>query len=253
MLVKELIKMFRDMFLLVDELRAMDRNTEVTMKNVPPSAKKYFESISLWKLRGVGPAKAVELWRAGVRLTNLRQHKALLPEAAQLALKYQPLEKIPHEMVHKIYEEFVPKEEIRRCELVGSYRRNKPTSGDVDILYVTSKDDLQRFLDRVKTLHGDRWILYAQGPSKISGFFRSHLATVEVDLWLATRENKHAMLLYATGSREHNLKMRFVAKHKNMKLSQYGLFDSKGHLIPTRTERDIFRLLNIPYRAPEER
>lgn len=259
MLVKELIRLFKEFWIDTTELKLLNKTDEVTHsylvhnKISKPLIKK-FDSIPLWNVRGLGPASAVELWEKGVRPDNLEKYKTLLPEITQLSLKYKPLERIPHDLVTKISSVFIPTGEKGKCTIVGSYRRNKPTSGDVDILYVTSKDDLQRFLDKLATTHGKKWILFAQGPSKISGLFRyTPKITVEIDLWIATPENFGAMLLYSTGSKLFNIRMRFIAKHKKMKLNQYGLFDEHGILVPTKSERDIFDRLNMKWRAPAER
>lgn len=261
MIVKELIKLLKENWIDATEILPLDRATEVTKAflvkskiSKPVIAK--FESIPLWSVRGIGPVLAVELWAKGVRPGNLEKHKALLPDQTKLVLKYKPLERIPHDLVTKIAAKFIPTGEKTKCVIVGSYRRLKPTSGDVDILYSTKKDDLQRFLDKLVEVHGKNWILFAQGPSKIAGIFcfeDPKPIAVEVDLWIATPDNKHSMLLYATGSKLFNVRMRAIAKRKGMKLNQYGLFDSTNKIIPTKTERDIFDHLQMDWKKPEER
>lgn len=256
MLVKDLIKIFRDEWIPgTDLLKTLDRSAEVTRHMIESlgDAKllEYYDSMPLWPIRGIGPAKARELWAAGVRPGNLARHKRLLPESTLLALEYNPMSKIPHDLVTEIAAKFIPPDEKKRCEIVGSYRRLKPTSGDVDILYWGP--DLQKFLDKLAAQHGSRWILFAQGPSKIAGIFKySPTRAVEVDLWIADSETYPAMLLYSTGSKEFNVRMRYIAKYRGYKLNQYGLWDLKtGKKVPgLKTERDIFRALEMKYRAP---
>ena len=82
-----------------------------------------------------------------------------------------------------------------------------------------------------------------------------------LDLRLIPYECYHSSTLYFTGSDEHNKKMRNVAIAKGMKLSEYGLFEnSNGEAevadakpLAVQSEQDIFKLLDMPYAAPEER
>ncbi|MBA7703078.1 hypothetical protein ES703_111860 [subsurface metagenome] len=46
--------------------------------------------------------------------------------------------------------------------------------------------------------------------------------------------------------------MRVVAKKKGFKLTQHGLF-KKGKRVAGRTEREIYKALGRPWKAPEER
>lgn len=71
-------------------------------------------------------------------------------------------------------------------------------------------------------------------------------------------------LLYFTGSAHFNRSMRALAKTKGMSLSEHalstavvrdtrGLKVGSGQVLPTPTEKDVFRLLGLPYREPAER
>lgn len=256
MLVRDLIRTFRNEWIDTSSLEKLDKKSEVTRSllqraGVDAKTLLYYDSMPLWRVRGIGPSKAAELWRRGVRPDNLEKYRDLLPEVTLLALKFKPMERIPHDLVTKIADQFVPAGEKSKYVVVGSYRRNKPTSGDIDILY--TGDDLQRFLDRLAAAHGDRWAIAAQGPSKIAGFFRfAPRRSVEVDIWLTDKGDKHAMMLFSTGSKLFNVRMRYIAKRQGYKLNQYGLWRD-GMLVPTKSERDIFDKLGMRYRRPEER
>lgn len=71
-------------------------------------------------------------------------------------------------------------------------------------------------------------------------------------------------LLYFTGSAHFNRSMRALAKTKGMSLSEHALSTAvvrnsqgvkvaPGQMLPTPTEKDVFRLLGLPYREPAER
>jgi hypothetical protein len=116
MLVRELIKIFKENWIDVEPLTKLDKKAEITRKmlvdaDIPAKTLLYYDSMPLWKVRGIGPAKAAELWAAGVRPGNIHRHKSLLPETTILALKYKPLERIPHDLV---------------TEVAGAVKRNFP-------------------------------------------------------------------------------------------------------------------------------
>ncbi|NQS99730.1 MAG: PHP domain-containing protein, partial [Candidatus Omnitrophica bacterium] len=58
--------------------------------------------------------------------------------------------------------------------------------------------------------------------------------------------------LYFTGSKEHNIKLRKLAKKKGLKINEYGLF-RKNKCLVGRTEAEIFNKLKLPFIAPELR
>jgi DNA polymerase/3'-5' exonuclease PolX len=261
MLVRELIKIFKEEWLPVDSLLRLDKKTEVTrhlLETCDKDTLLAWDSMPLWRVRGIGPKRAMALWAQGVRPGNLRRHLKLLPDATRVALQYPVMERIPRRLVEQAFLAWVPPGEKGHCIVVGSYRRGKPTSGDVDILY--SGKDFDAFMSKLERHLGDRWRLMARGPSKVAGIFSlTPRAAVEVDIWITTPETRAYMLLYATGSKEHNVKMRFIAKHRGYKLNQYGLFKDLGQgkfsekSLPAKTEREIFDHLKMAWKKPEDR
>lgn len=47
--------------------------------------------------------------------------------------------------------------------------------------------------------------------------------------------------------------MRQIAKKKGLKLSEYGLSDENGNILKVKSERDIFKHLDIEYLPPKLR
>ena len=64
-------------------------------------------------------------------------------------------------------------------------------------------------------------------------------------------------LLYFTGSYSFNIYMRRIALQKKLSLSEYGFKDKNNKFIDTsdviKSEKDIFKYLEIPYVLPENR
>lgn len=135
---------------------------------------------------------------------------------------------------------------VEKAEVAGSYRRQKETVGDIDILAVT--DSAEQVSEAISQLPIVRNVV-ARGDTKISFDLQNGL---RVDVRLVSREQWGAALLYFTGSKEHNIAMRKVAIKKGWKLNEYGLF--KGDkVVASREEEDIYKALGLRYYEPHER
>jgi len=95
--------------------------------------------------------------------------------------------------------------------------------------------------------------VYSIGKMKSSMIVQFPEANVKIDLFRATKTNFAAMLLYSTGSKEFNIMTRKVAKKLGLKLNQNGIFDAKGKRFPTKTEKDLFKILKLDYLEPHKR
>jgi DNA polymerase/3'-5' exonuclease PolX len=117
----------------------------------------------------------------------------------------------------------------------GSYRRCKETVGDIDIV-VTNREE---YLQNVNILD----FIIVSGEQKTSGLKVCRQVDIRIGDW--------ATILYLTGSKEHNIKMRSIAKSKSLTLNEYGLFLSNGTRLDSgKTEEEIFALLDIEYVQP---
>jgi len=135
-----------------------------------------------------------------------------------------------------------------RVSIAGSTRRMKETIGDVDIL-ATSKSP-EKVIDFFAKMPNVAQVL-AKGPTKSSIRLKEGL---QVDLRVMNDEIFGAALLYFTGNKEHNIILRRIAIEKNLKLSEYGLFDKKTNkLVAGKTEEEVYKRLGMDYIEPELR
>jgi len=135
---------------------------------------------------------------------------------------------------------------VDRLEIAGSYRREKETVGDIDIL-VTTKSP-QEVSDSIAKLPIIRDVI-AHGEKKLSFNVKNGL---RVDVRFVKASQWGSALLYFTGSKEHNISMRKVAIKKGWKLSEYGLFEDEK-VIASKEEKDIYKALELEYCEPKER
>jgi DNA polymerase (family 10) len=128
----------------------------------------------------------------------------------------------------------------------GSLRRGRETVGDLDLL-VTGHDHAS-IADHFVKFPGIAAIL-AKGEDKVSVKLKNDL---QVDVRLIERSAYGAALHYFTGSKEHNVAMRDLAKRRGWKLNEYGLFQGEK-ILASRTEEEIFAKLGLPWIPPELR
>src|SRR5271157_361886 len=131
-------------------------------------------------------------------------------------------------------------------EVCGSIRRRKEIVRDIDILVAgTNPKKLSAHFLKLPEVED----VIAEGETKTS--VRLNLG-IEADLRVVSKEAYPYALMYFTGSKEHNVKLRGIAKKKNLKLNEYGLF-TNGDSILLRTEAEIYKHLGLSYIPPELR
>ena len=74
---------------------------------------------------------------------------------------------------------------------------------------------------------------------------------LQVDLRVIAREAWGAAMIYFTGSKAHNIRIREMAVRKGLKLNEYGLFRAKtGKLLAAESEEIVYERLGLPYIEP---
>jgi DNA polymerase (family 10) len=139
---------------------------------------------------------------------------------------------------------------IEKIELAGSYRRGRETVGDLDILVVSQ--DSNEIMDRFALLP-DLASVTARGDTKMS--IRIHTG-FQIDLRVVPAESFGAALQYFTGSKDHNVIVRGMARQRGLKINEYGVFRVDGDeetYLAGASESDVYATLNLPYFAPEVR
>ncbi len=186
---------------------------------------------SLAKLPGMGQKK-VENIKKGLELYEK------MSERIPLGLAYPLVQEVIGEM-----EKFPAVRSISAC---GSFRRMKETVGDIDILCTGS--DGRGIIDRFVHLPGITRVL-AAGETKGSVIFRDRY---QVDLRVVPKESYGAALQYFTGSKQHNIHLRTIAKGLGLKISEYGVFRGEDR-IGGEEEEDVYRALGLCWVPPELR
>ncbi len=152
-----------------------------------------------------------------------------------------------------------------KFEVAGSLRRGAETIGDIDILVAAknSEDVAETF----RTLPIVDQVL-AAGATKSSVRLKAkdsagatHL--LQADLRVVPAESLGAALMYFTGSKHHNVRLRELALKQGLTLNEYGLFpDDEDETPPQqrgvkpvagKTESDVYEALGVALVPPELR
>jgi len=186
------------------------------------------------KLQGIFgiKEKTIENIQKGIALVKKGKELMTLAQAMAVAEEFSgALKKLP---------------EVKEMAFAGSLRRQKETVRDVDILVISDKPS--KVMSAFTKIPSVKDIL-AEGETKSSVRTKSD---VQVDCRVVEPKSFGAALLYFTGSKNFNIKLRQLAIRKGLKINEYGMF-RKNTFVAGRTEEEIFKKLGMVYIEPEMR
>ena len=136
---------------------------------------------------------------------------------------------------------------VQQAEFAGSLRRWRSTIGDLDL--VAACEDPNALMAAF-TGHPEVERVLGQGENKSSIELKSGL---KLQLWIQPAANFGSLLQYATGSKEHNVRLRELALKQGWSLSERGLTSPDGKLVSYPDEESLYQALNLPWITPELR
>ncbi len=136
---------------------------------------------------------------------------------------------------------------VIKAEPAGSLRRWRETVGDLDLVAAVAPDSkiLESFVGQPEVER-----VLGQGENKASVELKGG---VRVQLWVAPPERFGSLLAYATGSKNHNVRVRELALKKKFSLSDRGLENENGELTTYADEESLYRTLGLAWPPPELR
>ena len=186
-------------------------------------------------LKGFG-AKTVESILAGIEIADAANKRVYWAKADETA--------------RQILDHMQSCGEISKIELAGSYRRRRETVGDLDILVVSENAEV--VMDHFGAYHLVESVI-GRGDTKMSVRIEESL---QVDLRVVPAESFGAALQYFTGSKDHNVVLRGLAKQRGLKINEYGVFKMDGAketYVAGATEEDVYAAMELPVFPPELR
>ncbi len=261
----------------IDEILKTGKLSEIKQEVLDKSYLNYLEELE--DVYGIGHKTALELFnkynvKSIADLKNLYKKGLIeLPPNIVKGLNYygKIKENIPRLEIDKVNNYLL--EVLKKLDkelfgiICGSYRRLKMTSNDIDMLIVhpkvknkkdaeSSKNNyLKQFLE---ILIKNKFIVDSltdiNVPTKYMGICQLENNPMRrIDIRFIPYESYYYAMLYFTGGKEFNKKMRLVAISMGYTLNEYGLFDSKNNMIKANSEKDVFDFLGMEYVDPQYR
>jgi len=218
------------------------------------------------KISGVGPKTAYKLAKAGVENISDLEGKIKSKTLLKKGFTEKPLENILQgieefkrksdrillpvagEVAKQVLEHLRKHKAVLAADPLGSLRRRVATVGDVDLS--VASNDPKEVIEHFKKFPGTERIIE-------SG---EHTATISVrngihvDLMVQPPEHYGSLLHHFTGSKNHNIHMRSLAREKGYSISEYGIKEIKTDKVrPCPKEDDVYSLLGMQTPPPELR
>lgn len=221
---------------------------------------------------GIGPKKAKSLYDDGYHSVNdlrngISTGTLTLPHHTLVGLTYYDdmEERIPRGEVTKLGK--ILGKAVKRVdtnlvfEICGSYRRGARTCGDMDVLmsHPNIEDDMEKhdFLETLVDVLTEMGFLIdhltMKGSKKYMGLCRlgDNGKARRIDIRCVDWSAYFPAMIYFTGSKNFNIKIRRKALELGYSLSEYGFKkESTGELVTVNSEEELFDIINEDYVPP---
>ena len=215
--------------------------------------------LDLMRLSGIGPKTARRFWvELGVegpqelaaaieagRLTGVKGFGARKIDLVRTALaaaastaRRMPLAEA-YELAERIVGALRQSAPIDQIAVAGSLRRRRENIGDLDLL-VTSTE-AEKVFDAFTALP-ERRETKLRGPTKETIVLDNG---VQVDLRVLEPRSFGAALQYFTGSKDHNVHLRSIARDRGLRINEYAVTRGEERLGGA-TEEEVYATLGLP-------
>lgn len=148
-------------------------------------------------------------------------------------------------LAERVVDALTEMDEVERVTIAGSLRRFRETVADIDVLVATRRPD--PVTERFVRLPIVREVI-ASGGTKTSVLTDDEL---QIDLRVVSADQWGAALVYFTGSKAHNVRIRERAVRRGWTLNEYGLREVDGdRLVAAATEEEIYAALGLAFIPP---
>ncbi|MCI4352021.1 MAG: helix-hairpin-helix domain-containing protein [Thermoplasmata archaeon] len=184
-------------------------------------------------LSGFGPRK-IEKLREALRTA------AAAPPAARTPLL------TAWRLARSVISELSSRTPVQDITAAGSLRRCRESVGDLDILATSARPP--ETIAVFTGLAGVRSILL-QGDTKATVI---HEPGIQIDLRVVEPASFGAALQYFTGSKDHNIHLRSLARDLGLKINEYGVLRGEERVAGV-TEAEVYESLGLAWIPPEIR
>ena len=210
---------------------------------------KAIDSGSLAGLKGIGEKK-IQSIKEGIAIRSQAARRMGIGEALPIA--------------QEAVERLRTMKAVKQAEIAGSLRRRRETVGDVDLICALKDPAAAMEVAEAFVKFPEVQKILGQGNTKASVLTAGGL---QVDLRIVPTDNFGAALLYFTGSKDHNVKLRGRAQDMGLTLNEWGLYKLSEYdkaakktgeapavkPVASKTEQDVYKALGLPWIDPEIR
>lgn len=222
----------------------------------------------MMRLPGLGPKTARRLWtelgiesptalREAIDAGRLNDVKGFGPRKVEIFREATATEAPPsggriplvdaYAIAQRILTELKPTlTPEERAEAAGSLRRGRETVGDLDLLVSSLRP--REIFDAAARLPEVAQVVL-RGETKMTVLLRTRL---QVDFRVVEPESFGSALVYFTGSKDHNIRIRSLARERGLKINEYGVYRGEER-VAGHSEADVYRALGLPWIPPEIR
>lgn len=164
------------------------------------------------------------------------------PERLPLAYMLPIAEKIENQLKNM--------KAVLRFSRAGSIRRMRETVKDLDFIIATDQSETVK--EQLLSIPGIKQVI-AAGDTKVSVVL-DYPYDISVDFRMVKDNEFITTLHHFTGSKDHNVRMRQLAKDCGEKISEYGVTNMEtGEVLTFETEEQFYHHFKLPYIPPELR
>ena len=181
--------------------------------------------------------KSRELIEKGIRnIEQLKERKEeLLNNVQKMGLKYyddvsKPIPRDDIDMFKKMFDEEFKKvaEKDSKYEIVGSYRRGKKASGDIDVIITSENQEVfKKFVDSLKEKIIVEILSYGNTKALVIGKLEENSTARRIDFMYTPPDEYPFAILYFTGSKAFNTVMRGHALKIGISLNEHGMYEKQ--------------------------
>lgn len=234
-----------------DELKSIIPEGVLKMTEIPEigpkTARLFYESL---KIDSVDALKNAALSGALLKLPGVKQKTVdnIIKGIELLSKESGRMNLLEADLLSRQIVDFLKKVKgVSDVVAAGSVRRAKESVRDIDILAISKKPD--SVMNAFVALPMVKQVL-SKGEKKSSILYEGDR---QIDLRIFDSRSYGAALVYFTGSKNHNIKLRSLANKIGYKINEYGVFDSNDRRISSFTEKAVYRSLGLDYIVPEMR
>jgi len=214
----------------------------------PKTAKLLYETLGITSIDELERA-AAEHRLAGIRGIQQRTEEKLLNNIRSLKRGRErfPLGRMLP-AAQALVDELKKRANVNRIEIAGSIRRRRETIRDIDLVATAPvpASVMEAFVALPQVTN-----IMMRGATRSSVMIDEG---VQVDLRVVDPGSFGAALAYLTGSKQHNVRLREMAVKRGLRINEYGVYREDGvERLGGENEEDIYRLLDLPFIAPELR